>query len=94
MPVDTEWLFSSFPRAFFSRDVASASSVFEVFVIEEDNVTAGDSDGKFLSADNIALVASDKASFACEATTAVLLTVSAGGTSSVAIASVNYKFSS
>lgn len=79
MPVDTEWLFASFPRGFFSRDADSS----EVVVIEEDtDVADGASGDKFLSAGDVASVGSDEASIVRDGTAALSTFFSTGGSSS------------
>lgn len=91
VPVDTEWLFVSFPRIFSSRGVAFVSAL-EVLAIEEDvNAEDGASNDKFSSTGNVASV---DVSFACETTVIVVLEFSTRESLSGTIASENHKFSS
>lgn len=69
VPVDTEWLFESFPRIFSSRGVAFVSAS-EVFAIEEDVNAEDPSNDKFSSTSNVASV---DASFVCETTVMIVV---------------------
>jgi len=85
VPVDTEWLFKSFPRIFSSSDVLSA---LEVFATEEDVNIEDDSEDKFLSTGDVVFTAS----FACEATAVIVVSEFSTRESSGAITSENHKF--
>lgn len=92
--MDTEWLFKSFPRIFSSRGIVSMSAL-EVFAVEEDvNAEDDASNDKFSSTGDVASVDFVDVSFACEATTViVVLEFSTRESLSGAFASENYKFS-
>lgn len=91
VPVDTEWLFESFPRIFSSRGVALVS-VVEVLAIEEDvNAEDDASNDVFSSTGDVAFV---DVSFACETTVISVLEFSTRESLSGTIASENHKFSS
>lgn len=84
VPVDTEWLFKSFPRATFSSWDVTFAPILGIFVVEEEAIV--DDAAKFS-------VIGDDASSAPEAeVVTVALEVSTRGLSSEAIASANYKF--
>ena len=89
VPVDTEWLFKSFPRIFSSSDIVFVLSALEVFATEEDVNTEDDaSEDKFPSTGDVDF---NDASFACKAVI-VVSEFSTRESLSGAIASENHKF--